>query len=90
MIPTHYALSQNYPNPLNATTAINYQLPVDAHVTLDVYNTLGQRVATLVHEKQEAGYKSVNWDASEVSSGLYFYKLTAGDLTETWRMMLVK
>jgi len=85
-----YALSRNYPNPFNATTTINYQLPVDGHVKVGVYNLLGQKVATLVEEKQEAGYRSVIWEASELSSGLYFYKLTAGDFTETKRMMLVK
>jgi len=89
-LPTHYALSQNYPNPFNATTIINYQLPADAHVKLEVYNTLGQKVATLADERQQAGYRSVLWDASKMSSGLYFYKLTSGDFSETRRMMLVK
>jgi len=89
-LPTAYSLSQNYPNPFNATTAINYQLPVDAEVTLEIYNLFGQKVATLVDSKQQAGYRSVLWDASSVSSGLYFYRLTAGDFTETRRMMLVK
>jgi len=89
-LPTEFTLISNYPNPFNASTVINYQLPVDSHVKLEVYNLLGQNVATLVDESQEAGYKSAPWDASEVSSGLYFYKLTAGDFTETKRMMLVK
>jgi len=89
-LPLDYALFQNYPNPFNASTVINYHLTVDGHVKLEVYNTLGQKVATLVDERQEAGYKSVRWDASEVSSGLYFYKLTTGDFTEIKRMMLVK
>jgi hypothetical protein len=89
-LPTHYALSQNYPNPFNAKTIVNYQLPVDSHVKLEVYNTLGQKVATLVNGKQQAGYRSVTWDASKVSSGFYFYKLTAGDYTEARRMILVK
>ncbi len=90
VVPTDFALRQNYPNPFNAKTTINYQLPVSNHVTLKIYNLLGRRVATLLDETQEAGYRSVIWDASEVSSGLYFYKLTAGDFTESRRMMLVK
>jgi len=88
--PRNYALSQNYPNPFNATTMVNYQLPVDGYVKLEVYNMLGQKVATLVDSRQQTGYRSVTWDASNISSGLYFYKLTAGDFTETRRMMLVK
>jgi len=88
--PRNYALSQNYPNPFNATTMVNYQLPVDGYVKLEVYNVLGQKVATLVDSRQQTGYRSVTWDASNISSGLYFYKLTAGDFTETRRMMLVK
>ena len=88
--PTEYSLSQNYPNPFNATTTIQYQLAEDGPVTLEVYNVFGQRVATLVDGRQGAGYKSVSWDASSVSSGLYFYRLSAGDYTETRRMMLVK
>jgi hypothetical protein len=89
-LPLDYALFQNYPNPFNATTRINYQLPVDAHVKLEVYNLLSQKVATLVDGEQEAGYKSVRWDASTVASGLYFYKLTVGDFTEARAMMLLK
>ncbi|GAG09460.1 unnamed protein product, partial [marine sediment metagenome] len=80
----------NHPNPFNAVTVIKYQLPAVGYVKLEVYNTLGQRVVTLVNSKQQAGYRSVIWDGSKVSSGLYFYRLTAGDYTETRRMMLVK
>ena len=65
-------------------------MPVHSHVKLEVYNTLGQKVAMLADSKQQAGYRSVIWDASEVSSGLYFYKLIAGDYTNTRRMMLVE
>jgi len=89
-IPSDFALLSNYPNPFNAQTVIQYQLPVSSSVKLEVYNLLGSKVATLADGEQEAGYKSVTWDASEVSSGIYFYKLTAGDYTETKRMMLVK
>jgi len=89
-LPSEFALMSNYPNPFNASTVIEYQLPVASSVKLEVYNLLGSKVVTLLDAQQEAGYKSVTWDASEVSSGIYFYKLTAGEYTETMRMMLVK
>ncbi len=89
-LPTEFTLQSNYPNPFNAKTVIRYQLPVVSRVKLEVFNLLGERVATLVDGRQQTGYRSVVWDASEVSSGIYFYKLTAGDFTETKRMMLVK
>ena len=89
-LPASTSLSQSYPNPFNAMTVIEYELPEASDVTLHVYNLIGEKVATLVNGAEEAGYKSVTWDASEVSSGIYFYKLSAGDYTETKRMMLVK
>ncbi|TET69778.1 MAG: T9SS type A sorting domain-containing protein, partial [Candidatus Zixiibacteriota bacterium] len=89
-LPCAYALSQNYPNPFNITTVINYQLPTDSHVKLEVYNTLGRKVVTLVSEKQQAGYKSVIWDSADLSSGLYLCKLTAGDFAKRKIMTLVK
>jgi len=89
-VPSNFALLGNYPNPFNASTTIRYELPASAHVKVEVYNLFGQRVVTLVNGEQEAGYISITWDASEVSSGIYFYRLTAGDFTETKRMMLVK
>jgi len=89
-LPSDFALVGNYPNPFNAQTVIEYQLPMSSTVKLEVYNLLGSRVTTLVNGQQEAGYKSITWDASEVSSGIYFYKLTAGNYIETRRMMLVK
>jgi hypothetical protein len=89
-LPSEFALLRNHPNPFNAQTVIEYQLPVNATVKLEVYNLLGKKVATLVNGAEEAGYRSVTWDASEVSSGVYFYKLTAGDCSEIKRMMLIK
>jgi hypothetical protein len=89
-LPSDYGLSQNHPNPFNASTTINYQLPINSDVKVEVYNLLGQKVATLADSKQQAGYRSIIWDASTVSSGLYFYRLTAGDYTDTRRMILVK
>ena len=89
-LPSEFALLSNYPNPFNASTVIEYQLPVTSTVKLEIYNLLGEKVATLIDERQDPGQKSVVWDALEVSSGLYFYKLTAGDYTQTKRMMLVR
>jgi parallel beta-helix repeat protein len=89
-LPTCYALGQNCPNPFNATTIINYQLPVDAYIKLDVFNLFGQRLATLVDCTQECGNRSVIWDASGFASGIYFYRLTAGDYTSTSKMVLSK
>jgi len=89
-LPSEFALLGNYPNPFNASTMISYELPTSAHVRLEVYNLFGQRIATLVDDQQEAGYKSVTWEDSEAASGVYFYRLTAADFSETKRMMLVK
>jgi hypothetical protein len=89
-LPSEFALLGNYPNPFNAQTVISYELPVSGHVRLEVYNLLGQKVATLVNSEEGAGHKSATWDASEVSSGLYFYKLSCAGVSETRRMILIK
>ncbi len=89
-LPNTFKLEQNYPNPFNARTKINFTVPNTSDVDLSVYNMLGQKVATLVSERLEAGHHSVNWDASQVSSGVYFYKLTAGDNSETRDLTLIK
>ncbi|MCP4580455.1 MAG: T9SS type A sorting domain-containing protein [candidate division Zixibacteria bacterium] len=89
-MPRTFALSQNYPNPFNASTSIDFALPEPAMVDLSVYNMLGQKVATLVSEELAAGYHCVNWDASDISSGIYFYKISAGDITEIHEMTLLK
>ena len=92
-IPSEYVLKQNYPNPFNPSTTIQYQLPAENWVSLKVYNLFGQEVATLVEGKQEAGYKTVEWNTSRqvgISSGVYFYRLRAGSFTETRQPLLVK
>ncbi len=88
--PTTFELAQNYPNPFNPATTINYQLPTNALVTLKVYDVIGREVATLVNARQEAGRYTVNFNASTLASGVYFYRLQAGSFVETKKMMLVK
>jgi photosystem II stability/assembly factor-like uncharacterized protein len=89
-VPALFRLEQNYPNPFNPSTTIRYALPSTSHVTLTVFNTLGQRVATLVDENQDAGYHDVKFDGNSLASGLYFYRLTAGDYLATKRLLLLK
>jgi hypothetical protein len=81
---------QNYPNPFNPTTVISYQLPVSVDVTLKVYDLLGNDVATLVDEYRPAGNYKIEWDATGLSSGIYFYKLQAGSFIETMKMVLLR
>lgn len=89
-VPDEVSLSQNYPNPFNPTTTIEYAIPEDLEVRLEIYNVLGQRVTTLVDESRRAGTHNVEWDASEFASGVYIYRLQAGDKTITQEMTLVK
>lgn len=88
--PAEFALEQNYPNPFNPTTTIRYQLPVTSNVKLEVYDVLGKKIATLVNERQEAGIYNYTLNASNLSSGVYFYRLQAGSFVQTKKMMLVK
>lgn len=88
--PTEFKLEQNYPNPFNPTTTIQYQLPQDSKVILKVYDILGSEVAALVNEEQEAGYKEVKFDAINIASGIYVYRLQAGDFISTKKMLPVK
>ncbi len=88
-LPHSFSLAQNYPNPFNPTTTIDYTLPVKSDVSLTIYNVTGQKVKE-INEAQEAGFHSFEWDASTVASGVYFYKIVAGDFSETKKMMLLK
>ena len=88
--PTEYSLMQNYPNPFNPVTTIAYTLPEAAKVKLTVFNTIGQQVAVLVDGFQESGYKSVEFDAGMLSSGIYFYRIEAGSFTYMKKMVLIK
>jgi hypothetical protein len=85
-----FGLDQNFPNPFRETTEIRYDLPGACHVTLEVYNSLGQKVATILDRDQEAGHKMVEWEASGYPSGIYFYRLKAGELLETRKMIVLK
>jgi hypothetical protein len=89
-IPSEYALHANHPNPFNPSTEIRYGLPEEVHVTLRVYDLLGREVATLVDGFEQAGYKSVRFDASNLPSGMYIYILTAGNFRDAKKMMFTK
>ena len=89
-IPLLFDLEQNYPNPFNPTTTIRYGLPYRSSVTLAVFNTLGQQVATLVQGEEEAGYHEVRFDGTGLSSGVYFYRLTAGTFVQSRKLLLLK
>ncbi len=88
--PYVYSLEQNYPNPFNPVTSIHYQLAEDVQVSLKVYDVTGKEIATLVNRKQNAGNHTIEWNASQYSSGVYFYRLTAGKFTEIRKMILIK
>lgn len=89
-LPSSFSLQQNYPNPFNPSTVISYQLPMGSHVSLKVFDMLGREVANLVNGMQAGGSYQINFDASQLSSGMYIYRLEAGSFSETRRMMLIK
>jgi len=93
--PQEFTLHQNYPNPFNPTTTIRYELPQRSDVRISIYDLLGKQVVILISESQDAGYKSVIWDATNdqgqpVSAGVYFYQIKAGDFVQTREMILLK
>jgi len=89
-LPRSYGLSQNYPNPFNPTTHIDYQLPDPGQVTLKVFDVLGREVRTLVDERQSAGYYTVTLDAGKLTSGIYFYRIKAGNYSSVKKLVLLK
>lgn len=88
--PENFELSQNYPNPFNPITRINYEIANASKVTLTVYNVLGNKVTTLINQKQDAGKHFVDFDGSNYSSGTYFYKIETGDFSSIKKMLLIK
>ena len=89
-IPTEFALGQNYPNPFNPATKIKYSVPQNSLVTIAVYDLTGQEVALLLNEVKEAGNYEINFDASQLSSGVYFYKMTSNNFSQVKKMSILK
>lgn len=89
-VPAEFSLAQNYPNPFNPNTRIEYKLAIREYVRLNVYNMLGQEVATLVDGVRDAGTYNAEWNASGVPSGIYWYRIDAGNFSETRKMILMK
>ncbi len=89
-IPSEFALGQNYPNPFNPATNIAFQVPENSRVTLEVYDVTGRRITTLVDDQLDAGYHEVTFDGTRLASGVYLYRMQAGDFVQTRKFMLVK
>ncbi|HPN39053.1 MAG TPA: T9SS type A sorting domain-containing protein, partial [Melioribacteraceae bacterium] len=88
--PTTFNLSQNYPNPFNPSTTINFSIPKSTNVKITIFNAIGKEIAVLVNGNFESGEHNVVWNADNVSSGMYFYKMEAGNFTSTKKMMLIR
>jgi uncharacterized delta-60 repeat protein len=89
-IPDNYLLHQNYPNPFNPNTNIRFELPLESNAKIEIFNSIGELMETLIDEMLQPGIYDINWNASGLSSGVYFFKLTAGTFTDTKKMSLVK
>jgi hypothetical protein len=90
LFPCKYILNQNYPNPFNPSTQISFSVPKTTDVTLKVYDLLGREITILVNERKSAGTYTVNWNAVGIPTGVYFYRLTAGEFVETKKMVVIK
>ena len=89
-LPGSFGIFQNYPNPFNAMTVIRYSLPEPSDVAIEIYDLLGRKVETLVEGRQPAGYHQIVWDAEDKSTGMYFYRIQAGEYSETKKMVLLR
>lgn len=90
ILPTEFRLYQNYPNPFNPTTTIKYSIPKSSFVKIIVYDILGNEIATLVNEDKTSGYYSIAFYANKLASGIYFYRMQAGNFVETKKLILIK
>jgi hypothetical protein len=95
VIPSRHTLHQNYPNPFNPVTTLRYDLPENAMINITIYDMLGRQVKTLMDQTQDAGYRSIIWDATNdygkpVSAGIYLYQIQAGEYMQTKKMVLLK
>lgn len=89
-IPEQFVLYQNYPNPFNPSTTIRFSIPSSEFVTLKIYNTLGQEVIQLISKEMNAGTYSFNWNAGNIAGGIYYYRITAGNYSETKKLLFLK
>jgi hypothetical protein len=89
-MPVEYSLLQNYPNPFNPSTTIGYSLAKESFVQLKIYDVLGREIKTLIDEKESVGTYNVHFDASDLNSGIYFYRIAAGGFVESKKMILLK
>jgi hypothetical protein len=89
-IPSEFSISQNYPNPLNPSTIIRYSIPKSSQVSLKIFNALGEEIETLINEEKSVGTYELNWNAANLPSGVYFYRLQAGSFIQTRKMILLK
>ena len=89
-LPVSYELYQNYPNPFNPSTTIKFAIPKESNVNLSIYNVLGELVSTIVNEEMKPGYYEYEFDASQFASGVYLYRIKAGEYVETKKMVLMK
>jgi hypothetical protein len=89
-IPARFFVAQNYPNPFNPSTSIEYGLPKSAFVTIAVYNSLGQEISRLTNEQQVAGVHRISFNGSGLASGIYYFRISAGELSRTQQMVLIK
>ncbi|MCX6165889.1 MAG: T9SS type A sorting domain-containing protein, partial [Ignavibacteriae bacterium] len=89
-LPKKFSISQNYPNPFNPVTKIDFDLPNDCNVSIKLYDITGREIKTLLNERKNAGYYTIDFTANNIASGVYFYRIVAGSYSEIKKMVLIK